>query len=176
MDVWTPCTCRQPGQNPHSCRRIYARRILQRRRWADPRTAETTKRWQDAHPERSREYYASHRAVELARNMLRRMRTLAAYGGRCEHCGETDRALLKLHHRNGGGRRDRAAGNRPDNEPIDQQKYAIYCCRCHDRSHTYGHASTWDQKIESVQDAIRRLEQTVADIPDGNQNGNGGQQ
>jgi hypothetical protein len=76
-----------------------------------------TKLYTNAHPEAQRQrhhkWYVHHKELSNARSAanLRKIReeTLAAYGGKCECCGEDHYEFLAIDHINGGGNKHRRA-------------------------------------------------------------------
>lgn len=79
-----------------------------------------------------------YREAQRRRNDELRAEFLAAYGGRCECCGETEPAFLCLDHVNGDGYVDRAASGgsnvgvlrRLRKEGWPREGYRILCANC----------------------------------------------
>jgi hypothetical protein len=93
----------------------------------------TNQRWWSEHPEKRREYAAKWRAEnrELSRARDReryarvRRAMIAAYGGCCACCGETELAFLTLDHTNGDGaahRREVSSGDARHAQRWSQKK------------------------------------------------------
>ena len=100
------------------------------------RTHNTWKLWYDANSERVKSHRRQYGRQE-------KLRFIAAYGGKCECCGETNPEFLSLDHINGGGQVDRAVRGtgeylyravRREGYPTD--KYRLLCLNC---NFSYGH-------------------------------------
>ena len=121
------------------CRACYFR-IWRKRNSALPDSTERShnawKAWYDANYER----------VKSRRRLYGRqekLRFIAAYGGKCECCGETNPEFLSLDHISGGGQADRATRGTGEylyravrKEGYPKDKYRLLCLNC---NFSYGH-------------------------------------
>jgi hypothetical protein len=104
------------------------------------------------HNERSRpktpEQFAARRARNVTYRAKIRADMLAAYGGKCECCGESHAEFLALDHRNGGGTKERKA--LPSNTSggvyrlardagYPKDKYRLLCHNCNCALGWYGY-------------------------------------
>ena len=72
---------------------------------------EYMRQWNASNLEYKRKWYAAHREerLEYRKQYSRRLKqeVIAAYGGKCAHCGETNMDVLETDHINGGGTQHR---------------------------------------------------------------------
>src|SRR3990167_9777047 len=85
------------------CRACYMK-VYKARYLSDPKKYEHERR-------RAAQYYQDHieheRRRNAATNRALRLEAIAAYGGKCRCCGETEEKFLTLDHINGGGKQHR---------------------------------------------------------------------
>ena len=101
--------------------------------------AEYASRYYQEHKEELSGYYADYR-VRIKKEMI------AAYGGACKECGESDAIVLNLDHTNNdGAEKRREIGLKGGfkfyaklrNEGWPQEGYQLLCCNCNYRKEFY---------------------------------------
>jgi hypothetical protein len=94
------------------------------------RVLERNKAYEAAHPEKLRELRA---AWMRRRRRERRAEIIAAYGGRCQCCGESNERFLAIDHVNGGGseHRKRLGTGRVLKEIVDRSFPPDFQLLCH---------------------------------------------
>jgi len=124
--------------------RLCARTKMRRARNAEP-YRERLRAWRAANPDKARYYYAKYKRARgrEIRQKIRlkaaavRAEMMAAYGGRCECCGEQNPGFLTIEHkrRDGSAHRRRLGG--PDKILADLKRrgwpkddYALMCMNC----------------------------------------------
>lgn len=128
-----PGDCAQPKHAEHYLRRREGNNKYRREQRAAARAAGTVKRY--GSPE------AKKRQTKSA-YQKRRLAIIVRMGGACEACGHADHRALQVHHRNGGGRKEREAkGWRYHLDmaamPATDLKrlYRLLCANCHQVEH-----------------------------------------
>ena len=100
--------------------------------------------WRKDNPDRARKasrdaYWRDpERARQIARRSYQKLRAsiIIKLGGKCVACGETDRRVLQINHRRGGGRKELEDGKADNlyrairNETVDLSQFDVRCANC----------------------------------------------